>query len=260
MSASTYKIWAVGNPVGNGISGSYHVGMASVGKKANANEPNIVINELLCNLIARALCLPCPPGALANNGGENYFCSLNFNLAGQALPPVSPSVLVSKFPELCWGIVLFDIFVMNPDRHANNLSYDQTTGAVQIFDHSRAFLPVKATIDSQIADNTGKLGFTCNCLKNELSSMNGFDFWVERIKLLPSYVIEEAVKEISDIGFPVDKVSLTVDFLKTRRDSIDGLVTSNIAEFPKLPKPTPRPSASAATVIQGPVAGGPAGP
>ncbi len=249
MSANTYKLWALGNAVNDGVSGSIHIGLAAIAKRANPGEPNIVINELLCNLFARALFLPCPPGALLDNAGENYFCSLNFNLAGQALPPSPIPLVLSKCQPLCWGVLLFDALVMNTDRHGRNLAFDRTSERIQIFDHSRAFLPLKATIDTAIKDNAGKLGFSGHCLKQEISSMDGFDFWVARIKSMPDYIVEESVNEICEIGFPNDKKSVTIDFLKSRRNGIDSLIKNNIAEFPNLPKPVatiaPLPAATA---------------
>lgn len=237
MAATKYKIWAVGQAVNDGVSGSIHVGMATVAKKANATEPNIVVNEMLCNLLARALFLPCPPGALLDNGGECYFASLNFNLAGQSLPPSPIATVVSKCPELCWGILLFDVLVMNPDRHSKNLAFNRHTSAVQIFDHSRAFLPLKSTIEMVVNNNQGKLGIDGHCLKTEINTMSGFDHWVNRIKSLPDYIIEESIDEISHIGFPKDKKLLAVNFLKDRRNTIDSIINNNISEFPKLPRP-----------------------
>jgi hypothetical protein len=237
MAASTYKIWAIGQSLNDGVSGSIHVGMAAIAKKANAGELNIVINELFCNLLARSLFLPCPPGALLDNAGDNYFCSLNFNLAGQSLPPSPIPLVVQKRPELCWGILLFDVLVMNPDRHNRNLAFDRATNRVQIFDHSRAFLPNKTTVESMMKDNVGKLGFIGHCLKPEIATMDGFDLWATRVKALPDYVVEEAIGEICDIGFPKDKKSVTIDFMKSRRSNIDSIVQNNIAEFPKLPQP-----------------------
>lgn len=239
MSASRYKIWAVGQPVGDGVSGSIHVGIAAIAKKANTAEPNIVINELLCNLLARSLFLPCPPGALLDNSGETYFCSLNFNLAGQSLPPTPIPTVIAEFPELCWGILLFDILVMNPDRHDRNLSYDRSTKQIQIFDHSRAFLTLKETIESRIADNTGKLGFSGHCLKPEINTMDGFDHWAKRTKSIPDYVIEETVTAVCELGFPKDKRAIAVEFFKNRRNNIDSIVLNNLGEFPKLPKAQP---------------------
>jgi hypothetical protein len=67
-------------------------------------------------MIARALLLPCPPGALLEKNGDGYFCSLDFNTAGQALPPINPGVVASAFADLSWGILLFDVLVMNHDK------------------------------------------------------------------------------------------------------------------------------------------------
>src|SRR5258708_35918019 len=114
--------------------------MAGIAKKSKANEPHIVGNELVCNMLGRMLLLPCPPGALLENNGEVYFCSLDFNMAGQALPPAPAAIIVSEAPELSWGVTLFDILVMNPDRHPQNISYNLQTKDVTIFDHSHAFL------------------------------------------------------------------------------------------------------------------------
>jgi hypothetical protein len=119
MSANRYKLWgtSIGSAVGDGVSASVHVGVAAIAKKANAAEPNIVINELACSLVAHALRLPCPPGVLLEHGGETYFCSMNFNLAGHALPPTPVQALLTELPALCWGIILFDVLMLNPDRH-----------------------------------------------------------------------------------------------------------------------------------------------
>lgn len=245
MPASKYKIWGtIGSPVQDGISASVHVGIATIAKKANVKEPNIIINELSCNLIARALFLPCPPGILLNHNGDTYFCSMNFNLAGQSLPPTPVPTVLAKHPQLCWGIILFDVLMMNPDRHGRNLSYDRNADKVQIFDHSRAFLPLTANIESVIKDNTGKLGLAAHCLRPEISTMDGFDLWCQRIKELPDYAVEETVAAVCDIGFPADKSKITIDFLKSRRDGIDGLIINNIGQFPKLPQPKP-PTATA---------------
>ena len=110
-----------------GATGACYVGVAGVAKKATNAEPYIVANEVFCNAIARNLLLPCPPGATLDKGGEPYFFSLDFNLAGQALPPVVPSAIVAAFPRLSWGIILFDMLIMNGDRHAQNIAHDTST-------------------------------------------------------------------------------------------------------------------------------------
>ena len=140
MPVTNYKVWAWGAPVGVGVTVANHVGIAGVAKKATPTDPFLIANEVICNSLARMLLLPCPPGAMLDKGGEPYFFSLNFNLAGMALPPADAVTVVTSFPRLSWGIILFDTLVMNPDRHGLNIAHDTSTNKVQIFDHGHAFL------------------------------------------------------------------------------------------------------------------------
>src|SRR5215212_3072890 len=118
MPAKKYRVYqwgprvltAAGQPAG--ATGAARVAIAGVAKKATAADPYIVVNEVVCNALARSLVLPCPPGATLDNAGETYFFSLDFSLAGQALPPVDPVAVVAAFPRLSWGIILFDSLVM----------------------------------------------------------------------------------------------------------------------------------------------------
>jgi hypothetical protein len=154
--ASKYKVWAWGGPVGQGATGSVYVGMSAVAKKATPGEPYIVGNELVCNMLAKALLLPCPPGALLQKNGDVYFCSLDFNSAGQALPPINASVVVGAHPELSWGVLLFDVLAMNGDRHPQNISYDSQSDELTIFDHSHAFMTPNGDIDQRLASGKGQ--------------------------------------------------------------------------------------------------------
>lgn len=235
MPASKYKVFGVGSAVGEGASNSFHVGVAAIGKKAAANQPNVVINELFCSTLASYLFLPCPPGLLLENNGETYFCSLNFNLAGQALPPAPILEVVAQCPELSWGITLFDVLIMNPDRHAKNLSFDRQTKDVQIFDHSHAFLQSNSTPDQVLANLKDQLAVSGHCLKAELTSWAGFDFWTARIKAVPDYVVDGTIETACRAGLPADKKDPMSDFIKQRRNIIDVLVITNLAQFPKLP-------------------------
>ena len=128
MPASRYKVWAWGGPTAiQGATNTTTVGMAGIAKRSPAAQPFIVGNELFCSMIARVALLPCPPGALLENAGDTYFCSLDFNTAGAALPPIIPANVVAAKPELSWGVILFDALVMNDDRHAMNISHNAAT-------------------------------------------------------------------------------------------------------------------------------------
>jgi len=154
------------------------------------------VNDIFCNSIARSLLLPCPPGATLDKGGEPYFFSLDFNLAGQALPPASGAAVVALDPRLAWGIILFDILVMNDDRHGKNIADDTATQKVQIFDHSHAFLKPQGDISETLAARDGNLCIGGHCLASEIYTFDGFDIWNERIKQIPDYFIEGLIEPV----------------------------------------------------------------
>jgi hypothetical protein len=235
MPASKYKVWAWGAPVGLGATGSVYVGVSAVAKRATPAEPHIVGNELVCNMIAQMLLLPCPPGALLQKNGDIYFCSLDFNGAGQALPPITPSVVVAALPELSWGITIFDVLVMNVDRHPQNISYNGQTNEVTIFDHSHTFMKPSGDVDVTLNANKDQPAIGGHCLATELDTWNGFALWAGRVKALPDYFLEGAVEEGCKVGIPHGKMMAIYDFLRKRRDTIDTIVTNNKAAFPKLP-------------------------
>ena len=238
MPATNYKVWAWGPPVGIGVTGSYHVGVAGVAKKATTAAPYIVANELFCNSMARLLLLPCPPGATLEKAGEPYFFSLDFNLAGQALPPISASTIVSANPRLAWGIILFDVLVMNDDRHNQNIAHDTATQKVQIFDHSHAFVRPHGDVSATLKANDGNICIGGHCLAQEINTLDGFETWIDRIKTIPDYFIEGLVEASCLVGLPAANKTECVDFMKKRRAGILEIITNNEDKFPKLPVTT----------------------
>lgn len=235
MPAAKYRVLAVGPQIANTATAPVFVSIAGVGKAVLPNQPYIVANELICSSIARALLLPCPPGALMESGNTTYFFSLDFNLAGQALPPVSPAAIVQNFPELAWGIIVFDAFVMNGDRHNQNIAHDATTNRVQIFDHSHAFLTPGGDIDQTLAARNASLALGGHCLAGEINTDAGLAGWLERVKQIPDYFIEGIIEAGCGCGIPIEKKDTISTFMKTRRDNLGQLFNANKASFPKAP-------------------------
>src|SRR5215831_18423744 len=48
MPATTYKVFSWGSPIGIGATGSCHVAVAGIAKKATDRDPYIVANEVVC--------------------------------------------------------------------------------------------------------------------------------------------------------------------------------------------------------------------
>jgi hypothetical protein len=236
MPGAKYKVIAVGPQIAATATAPVFVNIAGVGKKVLPNQPFIVANELVCCNIARTLLLPCPPGALMESGNSTYFFSLDFNLAGQALPPVSPSTIVQLFPDLAWGIIVFDALIMNSDRHPSNIAHDTATDRIQIFDHSHAFLTPGGDIEQTLAARSASLALGGHCLASMIDTVAGLDAWVAKVKQIPDYFIDGIIEAGCNCGIPPERKDLLASFTKNRRDNLGSLFSANMANFPKVPQ------------------------
>lgn len=231
MPATKYRIWQWGGPVKRGALGSYYVATAGVAKKATDDHPHAVSNELICGALARMLLLPVPPGFIVERDGTPYHVSLDFNLTGHALPPANPRRLVTEHPGLACGILLFDSWILNHDRHDENVAYDSGTKRVQLFDHSHALLPGRFNRD-WLEYNEELLGIGDHCLKGEVVSLDGMQEWHDRIMAVPEYYIEAIVDSAVDVGLPRNEAESCKEFLFLRRERLLDLVSDHLQEFP----------------------------
>jgi hypothetical protein len=229
MARSAYTIWNWGDAVGQGAMASRRVGVAAVAKCATTEHPYAVMNEVLCGHLARGLCLPVPPGVLIQNSDDAVFhASLNF--AGESPPPADAKELTAQLPELAWGIVLFDFWIANPDRHAGNLTYYEETKKCFLFDHSHAFFNGQAGVMALKNQEEGFIGG--HCIAPHISSYRGFESWTTRIKNLPDYWIKEGLDQAIEVGLPPEEITYVQDFLETRRQKLRKLIFGRKDLFP----------------------------
>lgn len=233
MPATRYKIWQVGNPVNRGIMQSLYVGVNGIAKCATPDLPHVVSSELVCNQLARAILLPAPPGFVIEHDGKPYYASLDFNLSGQDLPPAIPSSVVLNQPNLACGIVIYDTWIVNPDRHTGNIAYDQAKNKVQVYDHSHALF-YGEDFASYLDNNRDEIGIGDHCLLPEITDLNGFIMWNERINSIPDYFIREVILSAVDVGLPEDKVQYCADYLIERRRRLMDLLRKDQSIFPKV--------------------------
>ena len=220
--------------------------LSAVAKGNTPGSPFCLYNELICGTIGRVLGLPVPPGGViqAADGPDGIrYASMDFNLAGNALPPVDAEKCGRELAEFCTALVLFDVLIANTDRHRQNLSVDfgKTPPSRNVFDHSHALLgpfpeataiPRLAEIRDELAI-TGKppAGGQRHCLLDQISSDQHFDKWLRRVEGLPAFVVEDACDDAQVLGLSVAARSAVSTFLMYRRDHIRDMVEASRAEF-----------------------------
>lgn len=231
MPAETYRIWAWGPEVDASSTGARRIGIAGIAKPSSTEFPFQVPNEIICTDIGRAIRLPIPPGCVVTHesGKVVHYVSLDFSQSAELLPPIDARALARDFPELACGIILFDLWMANEDRHEANLSYDTDTKTIQIFDHGRAILSAGGR--SRLEKIDDRKIIDSNCLSGEIRNMSGFSVWNNRIKSIPKFFIEEVVSDAKKFGFPEDEVKFCTDFLLDRRSKLMRLVKKHKAIF-----------------------------
>lgn len=245
MPQGKYRILAFGQQLGIGVAGSQYASVSAVAKYNSPDAPYCIPNELICSEIARFLCLPVPPGGIIHAPDANptdWFASLDFNLTGNALPPINSLRCAMQLPDLSTGVLLFDILVANCDRHRYNVSVDFIACPPQmnIFDHSHALFGFNERQGKQrLVDLRERLGVSGgshtrgnrHCLLDALMTDEYFEKWVNRISLLPGFLIEEICGKVVGLGITADEANAAVEFIKHRRDCLKKLIEANRHEF-----------------------------
>jgi hypothetical protein len=200
--------------------------------------PYDVVNEYVCGELAKLIRLPVPPSFLGRRAGDTlpYFCSPNFNLAGENAPPIDAARAVEEQPDVCTGVLAFDIWIANSDRHDKNLAYRRSGvgRGVHVFDHSHALFRES----NSLTMHEGGLGITGadrphnrHCLLDALQTAEFFPKWIRRVQGVADEYIEEVLREAVSIGLPPLLAEQGASFLKRRRDTLNDLINSHRAEF-----------------------------
>ncbi len=244
--ARTYVLKSLGKQVGIGVAGTYHATLVAFAKD-NGALPYCIPNEYICAELGRFIRLPVPPTAIVQETGRDpLFASLSCDFKGKTLPPVVPPRCVQEDPFLATGLLLFDIWVANCDRHVKNFEVDYSTTPVSmnIFDHGHAlFGYVGGQGEARLNALMNRLGISVDpnnpalsgthrhCLVDVLPTQDHFAPWIERIKATPDFLIESVCEEALPYGITLQEKDAAVRFLKHRRSTLEQLIAGHRPEF-----------------------------
>jgi hypothetical protein len=231
--------------LGVGVTGSWQATISVVAKCNGVNAPYYVPNELICAEIGRFIRLPIPPCGIIDAPKaqvKTWFASLDFNLAGNSLPPVDTAKCLTNLPFLSAGLLLFDILIGNSDRHRSNFAVDFSVAPprMSIFDHSHALLGFQSNMaDARLRDLKERLAITGgphtkgnrHCLLDAVPGDDHFREWLERIGSIPDFLIVDLCHDASELGATQAEADLAADFLKSRRDNMKKIIEDHRGEF-----------------------------
>jgi hypothetical protein len=224
---------------GGAVTGPRYVTMTAIAKHNGPDAPHLVANEYVSMKLGLALELPVVMGAISKSEDEDQLVYLSFRVGAksEAPPPVIPAHLVADFPDIAAGLVAFDIWIGNEDRHDRNLAYTRNHQPVAIFDHSHALFRLKQGGGREGLLKRAKLPMVAGRIVPELLSDRDLKEWARRIKS----VRDETIRRICDSAlhhdaFDSDERDALKSFLVYRRDRIDEFVSGAAALFKKMKK------------------------
>jgi hypothetical protein len=244
LGSGRYRITLIGVPLGSGVTDSQIVSIPGVAKKNCASTPYCVANETICGEIGRFIGLPVPPAGIVYppKGNDLFYASLDFNLVGVNLPPVNVTLCAELLPDLSTGVVVFDVLIANSDRHGRNLSVDfsPTPPVMNVFDHGHALFGKDvgggAERMERLRDRLGvsagsRTAGNRHCLIDQLTTDAYFGRWLDRIRQIPDFFIDDLCSEAVGLGCTKKECADAADFLKYRRGKLGHIIENNKGQF-----------------------------
>jgi hypothetical protein len=244
--ATIYRLTRLHSTLRGGANQAVDAEIRGVAKTNNLG-PYTIANEVVAARLAHGLGLPVPAGVVAEHTGQLFYLSLDVSKEGKTLPPIVPNDFVVAEPWLAAGVVVFDIWTANGDRHANNISFDPGFSPPRpaIFDHGHALLGtadpkgpdrLQAANDDLGCTGKGALGGNREVLLDLVSSAQDLRAWTERVSSLPDFVVKDACADARELGLLSDDGTRDAldTWLQRRKPELWRLISNHQDEFPAI--------------------------
>jgi hypothetical protein len=207
-----------------GASAPQRCALSGVAKRNSMDTSYAVPNEFICGRLGLLIGLPVPPGAVVTTDeGKLAYVSLRFGPKGQSPPPIDPREFVEDNPNIAAGVVAFDYWIGNADRHEHNLAYvrGEPKIPVTVFDHSHALLGVQAGAAVQRLRRMVDDPLVSGVLRQHVTSSREFGAWADRISEVSSELIRDICRTvIHPDGITADECTVAAEFLIHRKEHV----------------------------------------
>ncbi len=212
-----------------------YVGITARAKR-DRESPYEVFNELVAMRLGHLIGLPIPAGIVVERNGNFFFASCDVSTVDGELPAADvPRLCRDRSDDAC-GIMVFDAWIANTDRHDENIWYDYYGDVVVAFDHGRGLLGTSGR--PHMNSNKVRLGIRLDevCLADHIISFNEFPKWHDRICRLHPNAIIQTVTEASSVDIDKSLALECGDWLINRRNILPDLFRNERHVFKKLQK------------------------
>lgn len=229
MDFGIYTVDTWGARVGAGATDPQYCTLNGVAKVAPAGgRPYLVANEHVCSRLASMINLPVPPGVIVEaSSGDVGYVVLRFGNANERPPRLIPTDLTNDHPAIAAGILAFDCWVANGDRHTENVAYSPGIWPPMAFDHSHAFFGDPGNL-GRLADHAllAPVGVLAQYISDDPAQ---FQEWVDRVQSIRPGVIAEVLESLVARGIIDDgEASIATGFLTARQATLPDLLRGSL--------------------------------
>jgi hypothetical protein len=245
MARQWFNYIARENHLSTGVNEKWIVTTRSHARENSDDSPYLIPNEWIASNIAWMMRLPVPPFALMRKGRtrKGMFGCLEFGESERRPHDVRPSRCVACLPDLCTGIVVFDVLVANSDRHAGNLQVNDPFNPreMYVYDHDRAIFGAhRGRARTRLQRLLDRLGISAgsvtgdnrHCFLDELSTAAYFARWIRRATTVPDWFIDEICGDVTGMGVNKAHTDIAADFLKHRKKNLGAIINAHQSAFP----------------------------
>jgi hypothetical protein len=237
MDFGLYVVDVWGGPLGHSTAADPRwCTLSGVAKVNSPKSPYAVADEFLCGRLALMIGLPAPPGiVVSTDAGEPAYVALRFGKQGERPPPAIPKELAEDNPFVAAGVVAFDCWVGNSDRHSLNIAYSRGIVPVTVFDHERALLGHEAGKGIDRLNSLEDKPHIVGCLPPFLKASSDLRTWADRIGAIPDGLIDELCRTVGGPGgITPDEARAAGDFLRKRKGTLFALFEAGKACLPNV--------------------------
>jgi hypothetical protein len=229
--AHRYRVWSWGDRISSGgdCIEKRHVGLTGIAKR-HRTSPYEVYNELVAMALGRILGLPIPIGFVLEDCGNLYYCSGNFFAAGGEAPDADIEHLAANERRIACGVVLFDAWIGNRDRHSRNIFYDIDGNRLHLFDHGDSLLNYAGVANLEKLENTIEVH---EDVAREVFDFSSFRDWHRRLLAIPDLLISDIAWQAASAGVKEEEARDVAAFLRRRRAKLPDLFEANVSIFEK---------------------------
>lgn len=217
-----------------GSEGVSAVRMTAYVRRPTAKRPYGVVNDYIASALGMAVGLPVPPGTLMQTRSEFAYISLGFSDRGDRLPPALLDEFAEERPWEATGVLAFDQWIYNSDRHSGNLAFDSKLG-VSVYDHDLSLIaranerPVDTLREYRDKELSG------HPLAKYVKNASYFESWFDRIAGIRTEEVRRIVRTCSKLGLIENELKQElINFVDFRKAKVKEYIERTRNEYSEI--------------------------